>query len=98
MLADFGYGVLVITFALAIYSIIAALVGHARKSQKWVESARLSMLLIFPGVTLGVLSLILLLVSDQYNISFVYEVTGRTMPMYLKITALWGGQAGSILF
>jgi cytochrome c-type biogenesis protein CcmF len=98
MFADLGYGVLVITFALAIYSIAAALCGHLLKSQKWVESARLAMLLIFPGVTLGVLSLIFLLVTDQYNVSFVYEVTGRSMPLYLKITALWGGQAGSILF
>ena len=39
MVADFGSGVLFITFLLAIYSIIAALVGHLRKSQKWVESA-----------------------------------------------------------
>src|SRR5262249_58132803 len=51
-----------------------------------------------PGVTLGALSLIVLLVTDQYHISFVYEVTGRSMPLYLKITALWGGQAGSLLF
>jgi len=98
MVADFGYGVLVITFLLAIYSIFAALVGHLRKSQKWVESARLAMLLTFPGVTLGVLSVITLLVTNQYNIAFVYEVSERAMPLYLKITALWGGQSGSLLF
>ena len=98
MLADFGYGVLVITFVLALYSIIAAILGHSLKSQKWVESARLAMLLTFPGVTLSALSLIVLLITDQYHISFVYEVTGRSMPLYLKITALWGGQAGSLLF
>ena len=98
MLADFGYGVLVITFALAVYSVVAALVGHAAKSQKWVESARLAMLLSFPGVTLAALSLVALLVTEQYQVSFVYEVTARSMPLYLKITALWGGQAGSLLF
>ena len=97
MLADFGYGVLFITLLIAIYSIIAAVLGHFLKSQKWVESARLGMLLTFPGVTLAALSLIALLLTDQYNVSFVYEVTSRSMPLYLKVTALWGGQAGSLV-
>jgi len=55
------------------------------------------MLLTFPMITLGALSLIYLLVTNQYNISFVYEVTSRSMPFYLKVTALWGGQAGSLV-
>ena len=97
MLADFGYGILFITFLIAVYSIIAAMLGHFLKSQRWVESARLAMLLTFPGVTLAALSLIGLLLTDQYNISFVYEVTSRSMPLYLKVTALWGGQAGSLV-
>lgn len=97
MLADFGYGVLFLTLLVAIYSIVAAVLGHFLKSQQWVESARLAMLLTFPGVTLSALSLIALLLTDQYNVSFVFEVTSRTMPLYLKVTALWGGQAGSLV-
>ena len=97
MLADFGYGILFITFLMAIYSIVAAMLGHFRKSPRWVESARLAMLLTFPGVTLGALSLIGLLLTDQYHVSFAYEVTSRSMPLYLKVTALWGGQAGSLV-
>ncbi len=98
MLADFGFGILVITFLLALYSIGAALYGHFYKEQKWVESARRAMLLTFPLLTLAALALIYLLVSGDFNIKFVYEVTSRDMPTYLKITALWGGQAGSLLF
>lgn len=97
MLVNFGYGILFITFLIALYSIVAAVLGHFRKSQPWVESARLAMLLTFPGVTLSALSLIALLLTDQYHVSFVYEVTSRSMPLYLKVTALWGGQAGSLV-
>ncbi len=97
MFADFGYGVMILTFVLALYSIGAAVLGHVRKSQKLVESARLAMLLTFPMITLGALSLIYLLVTDQYGVSFVYQVTSSSMPFYLKITALWGGQAGSLV-
>ncbi len=28
----------------------------------------------------------------------MYEVTSKSMPTYLKVTAWWGGQAGSLLF
>ncbi len=97
MFAEFGYGVLVLTFILALYSIAAAIFGNLLKSQKFVESARLAMLLTFPLITLGALSIIYLLLTDQYNVSFVYQVTSRSMPFYLKITALWGGQAGSLV-
>jgi cytochrome c-type biogenesis protein CcmF len=98
MFAEFGYGVLVVSFVLAIYAIGAAVYGHVSKSQRWVESSRLAMQLTFPMISLGALSLIYLLVTNQFNVAFVYEVTSRSMPMYLKVTALWGGQAGSLVF
>jgi cytochrome c-type biogenesis protein CcmF len=98
MFTDFGFGILVLTFLVAIFSIVAAFYGYARKEGRWVESARRAMLLTFPLVTLVALSLIYLLVSGHYEVKYVYEVTSSTMPFYLKITALWGGQAGSLLF
>jgi cytochrome c-type biogenesis protein CcmF len=98
MFADFGYGVLIVSFVLALYAIGAAVYGYYRKSQNWVESSRLAMLLTFPMVSLTALSLIYLLVTEQYHIAFVYEVTSHSMPMYLKVTALWGGQSGSLVF
>ena len=98
MLADFGYGVLVVTFLVSIFAILAAVIGQVKQSQKWVESSRLAMLLTFPLTTLASLTLVYLLVTNNYNVAFVYEVTSRAMPTYLKVTALWGGQAGSLLF
>jgi cytochrome c-type biogenesis protein CcmF len=98
MLAEFGYGVLVVTFVLALYSVGASVYGYFNKSASLVESARRSMLLTFPLLTVAALSLIALLVRGDFNVQFVYEVTSRSMPAYLKVTAWWGGQAGSLLF
>ena len=97
MLADFGYGVLIVSFLLAIYAIGSAVYGYRTGSAKWVESSRLAMQLTFPMISLSALTLIYMLVTDQYNIGFVYEVTSRSMPVYLKVTALWGGQSGSLV-
>jgi cytochrome c-type biogenesis protein CcmF len=98
MVEDFGFGVLVVTFILALYSVGAAVIGVSKSSRSWVESARLAMLLTFPLITVAALSLIYLLTTNQFNVAFVYEVTSRSMPAYLKVTALWGGQAGSLVF
>jgi cytochrome c-type biogenesis protein CcmF len=98
MVADFGYGVLVVSFLVALYSVIAAVYGELKKHPALVESARRAMLLTWPLLTLTSGILIYLLVNDHYEVQFVYEVTSRSMPMYLKVTAWWGGQAGSLLF
>ncbi len=98
MIADFGYGVLVVTFLVTLYSVIAAVYGEFKKSAALVESARRAMLLTWPLLTLTSGVLIYLLVNDHYEVQFVYEVTSRSMPTYLKVTAWWGGQAGSLLF
>ncbi len=98
MLAEFGYGVLVVTFVVALYSVGAAVSGYFKKSAALVESARRSMLLTFPLLTVAAITLITLLVRGDFQVQFVYEVTSKSMPTYLKITAWWGGQAGSLLF
>jgi cytochrome c-type biogenesis protein CcmF len=98
MLADFGFGILVVTFLVTLYSVAAAITGDRRGSTEMVESARRAQLLTFPLITLSAGVLITLLVTNRFDVSFVYEVTSRSMPTYLKITAWWGGQAGSLLF
>ena len=98
MIANFGYGVLVITFLVTLYSIFAAVYGERRQIPAMVESARRAMLLTWPLLTVTSAILIYLLVNNHYEVEFVYQVTSRSMPMYLKVTAWWGGQAGSILF
>jgi len=52
----------------------------------------------FPLISLAAAALIYLLVNNHYEVAFVYQVTSKSMPTYLKITAWWGGQAGSLVF
>jgi cytochrome c-type biogenesis protein CcmF len=98
MFAEFGYGVLMVTFLVTIYGVVMAIYGARTGSAKLVESARRAMLLTFPLISIASVALIYLLVNNHFEVSFVYEVTSRSMPTYLKITSWWGGQAGSLLF
>ncbi len=98
MIANFGYGALVIALIVSLYGIFASIYGVRKNSLAWVESARKAMLLTFPLITLASLAIIILLVGGHYEVQYVYNVTSNSMPTYLKITALWGGQAGSLVF
>jgi cytochrome c-type biogenesis protein CcmF len=98
MIANFGFGALTITFLVTLYSVFAAIYGEFRKIPALVESARRAMLLTWPLLSLTAALLIYLLVNNHFEVQFVYEVTSLSMPRYLKVTAWWGGQAGSLLF
>ncbi len=98
MLAVIGYGALLISFIISLYAIFAAIYGELKKQSRWVDSARRAMLLTFPVITVSAISMIILLVSGNYEVAYVAKVTSDSMPAYLKITAFWGGQAGSLLF
>lgn len=98
MIANFGYGSLIVTFLVSIYGIGAAIFGARRDAASWVNSARNAMLLTFPLVTLSAISIVYLLANGHYEVEYVAQVTSNSMPLYLKVTALWGGQAGSLVF
>jgi len=98
MFSTLGFGFLGITFILSIYGAGAALYAVVRGDDAWAESARLAMLAVFPTLTVSILALLALLVMGDMQVDYVYNVISNSMPLYLKLTALWGGQAGSLLF
>ena len=98
MAADIGFGSLIITLIVSIYGVGAAIIGDVEKKKAYILSAQQAMRLVFPLLTISIISLLYLLLSDQFEFVYVSEVSSRSMPVYLKITALWGGQAGSLLF
>jgi len=98
MVANLGYGALVITFLASLYGVGAAIYGVRKNAPAWVDSARNAMLLTWPLLTISALSIIYLLVFGHFEVEYVAAVTSKSMPLYLRVTALWGGQAGSLVF
>jgi len=98
MIAILGYLTLALAFLLAVYGLAASMWGLSQKSSAWIESARLALLLIFPLVTISLVVLLVLLGNQRFDVAYVYSVTSLEMPLYLRLTALWGGQSGSLLF
>jgi len=89
---------LALAFLLSLYGLVILIFGLIQKSQAFIESARRALVLIFPLSTAGILVLVFLLLTDRFDVAYVYSVSSKEMPAYLKLTALWGGQEGSLLF
>jgi cytochrome c-type biogenesis protein CcmF len=98
MIADLGFFSLLFAFLAAVYAVVASWYGNRVDQRAWVESARNALIVTFPLVLLAALTLILSLLRGDFSLDYVWRVSSREMPTYLKITALWGGQAGSLLF
>jgi cytochrome c-type biogenesis protein CcmF len=98
MNATLGTLLLYVALACALYAAIAASIGGRRKNTALIESARNAAIATWPLVTLAALVLIVLLVRGDFDVAYVWSVTQISMPVYLKVTALWGSQAGSLLF
>jgi cytochrome c-type biogenesis protein CcmF len=96
-MAQFGQFSLALAFVVTIYSIVASLLGIRFKNDKLIASGRNAAIGTFVCVTMAILSLGYLLASSDFSIQYVAEHSNRDLPMYFKLSSLWGGQEGSLL-
>ena len=98
MLADIGLIALAIAFLFCVYATFISLYGALSGRVVWVESARNASLIVFPLLTIPVVVVVYALYTFDFSLAYVYDVSSRAMSPFLRVTALWGGQNGSVLF
>jgi cytochrome c biogenesis factor len=67
MLAQLGFGILVVTFLLALFSAGTAIYGYFLKSDRWVESSQRALQLTFLLVSVSALTLIYMLATGHFE-------------------------------
>ncbi len=98
MIAELGIITTSLAFAAAVYALVAALFGARTRRDRWVVSARNAALSTFPLLTTACVGMLYALHTHDYSIRYVSETTDNATPTFYLYTALWGGQAGSLLF
>ncbi len=98
MINDLGFIALALSALLAAYAAGGAWWSTRCRDERWLESARYAAVATAVLLTLSCLAVIYSLLVGDFQIQYVYSASARAMPAFLKATALWGGQAGSILF
>ncbi len=93
-----GYIATALAFALAIYAAVVAIIGARRRMPEMIASARNAAFAVTALITVAIVIIEYLLITGHYQTQYVYEVSNRAAPLFYRITALWGGQNGSLLF
>jgi len=97
VLADIGYGVLLLTLAAAAWATVAAVFGAWKRRPELVASAR-SALLVTAGLsTLSAILLLILLFSHAFEVRYVYEHVATFLKPAYVLAAFWAGLEGSQL-
>ena len=98
MLAEIGLIATFLAFVASIYAVVASVHGGRNHLDHVVVSARNAGLATFPLLFVATLALLIGLMTQQYQISYVWQVSDPNTPDFYRFTALWGSQQGSLLF
>jgi cytochrome c-type biogenesis protein CcmF len=97
-MTDLGYIALVLAFVLAIFGVLASIIGARRALPELVASGRNAVLVVSGLVLFASALLWRALLTDEFQLEYVVTHTERNLPALYKFSALWGGQAGSLTF
>ena len=89
---------LLLALLLAAYAIAASIGGALRQKPRLQYSAYRATAAIWVLVTVATGCLVYSLLADDFRLVSVAGHSNRALPWYYKITALWSGQEGSLLF
>src|SRR3989442_4651445 len=97
-MAQIGQFALALAWVVTAYSIVASLLGIRLKHDKLIASARNAALATTVCITAAIVCLGYLFVVSDFSIKYIAAHSNRDLPTYFKVTSIWGGQEGSLLF
>jgi cytochrome c-type biogenesis protein CcmF len=92
-----GYVALLVGAVMSAYAVIALSVGALRRYPQLVKSGRYAAWAVVGLVGVGVICVQYALLTSDFSLRYVVEVSSREMEWWYKIGAMWGGQEGSLL-
>jgi len=96
--SDLGTLALWLAWCLALYSIGASIYGARSARAHFVASGRRAALAVAGSITVAVAVMLHALVTRDFQVEYVASYSSSTLPLNYTVAALWGGQAGSLLF
>lgn len=99
MIATLGSIALTVSFVVALYCVVAGFIGGRRRIQELADSARNGVVVFGVLSTIAIGAILYSLMTRDFSLTLVANHSSRDLPFLpYTITALWGGQAGSLLF
>ena len=95
---NLGSLAILLAFCVALYAVVASVVGRVKNKPFLMVSAQRSVYAIWALITLAAGILVHAIMTSDFRYAYVAEHSNRTMPILYKFAAWWGGQEGSLLF
>ena len=89
---------LCLALVLTVYAFAASVTGVLRKNDRLIYSSYRAVAAVWLAVSVAIGILMYSLFIDDFHISYVAAHSNRALPWFYKITSLWSGQEGSLLF
>ena len=96
-MSSIGHYLLLFSWLLTLFAMVAGCVASAQKHEGWFEATRRSTYFAAGTLLLSLGALAWLFETDDYSIQYVWQYSNRAMPSIYKFTAIWGGMDGSML-
>jgi cytochrome c-type biogenesis protein CcmF len=87
-----------VAFILGLWGAVLAFAGGRRGLGSWVLSAERSVYAIFGLLIVASGAIIAAFVRNEYGYRYVAGYSNRELSLFYKITGLWAGQTGSLVF
>jgi cytochrome c-type biogenesis protein CcmF len=88
-----------LTLATALYAVVMAFLHLKRQdNERYLAQTRSALELTLIAVSICVALLLYMLVTADYSIVYVAEHVNNQLPVFYRLTSLWAGQAGSMLW
>jgi cytochrome c-type biogenesis protein CcmF len=97
-MTEAGHIALMVALPVAVFSIIASIVGVRAESGRLATAARSGILIIFGLYTLALAFILVAFFTRDYSLTIVAEHAGNDLPSVYTLSALYADKAGSLFF
>src|SRR5215467_11537389 len=94
---ELGRAALVVTLGLTVYALVAGAAAAHLGRRRLAASAQNALTAAFFSTLVAAIVLVSALLRHDFSFAYVAQTTSRELPTPYKISAFWGGQAGSLL-
>jgi cytochrome c-type biogenesis protein CcmF len=97
MLVELGHFALILALALAAAQALFGLAGPALQRERWTAVVPFAACGQFVFVALSVGTLVHAFIDNDFSVRYVAENSNSALPLFYRVTALWGAHEGSML-
>ncbi|HEY4972743.1 MAG TPA: cytochrome c biogenesis protein CcsA, partial [Steroidobacteraceae bacterium] len=97
MVVELGHYALILALMLAAAQAFFGIAGPALKRQRWLAVVPSAACGQFVFVALAVGVLVHAFVENDFSVRYVAENSNSALPLFYRVTALWGAHEGSML-